>query len=99
MDGLVLVIGNKNYSSWSLRAWLALKQLDVPFSEVRIPLDTHTWQREIGRHSPSRKVPVLKNGECAVWESLAIVRVRVRAVRRGARLATIGRIPRSRPAR
>ncbi len=72
MDGLVLVIGNKNYSSWSLRAWLALKQLDVPFSEVRIPLDTHTWQREIGKHSPSRKVPVLKNGEHAVWDSLAI---------------------------
>jgi glutathione S-transferase len=72
MDGLVLVIGNKNYSSWSLRAWLALKQLDVPFSEIRIPLDTHTWKREIGRHSPSRKVPVLKNGEHAVWDSLAI---------------------------
>ncbi len=45
MDGLVLVIGNKNYSSWSLRAWLALKQLDVPFNEFRIPLDTHAWQR------------------------------------------------------
>ncbi len=72
MDGLVLVIGNKNYSSWSLRAWLTLKQLDIPFSEVRIPLDTHAWKREIGRHSPSRKVPVLKNGEHAVWESLAI---------------------------
>jgi len=72
MDGLVLVIGNKNYSSWSLRAWLALKQLDVPFSEIRIPLDTHTWQRQIGRHSPSRKVPVLNNGEHAVWDSLAI---------------------------
>ena len=72
MEGLVLVIGNKNYSSWSLRAWLALKQLDVPFSEVRIPLDTHAWQRQIGRHSPSRKVPVLKIGEHAVWDSLAI---------------------------
>ena len=72
MDGLVLIIGNKNYSSWSLRAWLALKQLDIPFSEVRIPLDTHAWHREIGRHSPSRKVPVLKIGEHVVWESLAI---------------------------
>ena len=60
MERAELVIGNKNYSSWSLRAWLALKQLGVPFSEVRIPLDTHAWQREIGRHSPSRKVPVLK---------------------------------------
>lgn len=72
MDAVELVIGNKNYSSWSLRAWLALKQLDIAFSEVRIPLDTHTWQREIGRHSPSRKVPVLKHGEHVVWESLAI---------------------------
>lgn len=72
MDAVELVIGNKNYSSWSLRAWLALKQLDIAFSEVRIPLDTHTWQREIGRHSPSRKVPVLKHGKRVVWESLAI---------------------------
>ncbi len=72
MDGFVLIIGNKNYSSWSLRAWLALKQLGVPFNEVRIPLDTHAWKREIGRHSPSRMVPVFKNGELAVWDSLAI---------------------------
>lgn len=72
MDGLVLVIGNKNYSSWSLRAWLLLKQLEVPFSEVRIPLDTHAWEREIGQHSPSRKVPVLNYGEHVVWDSLAI---------------------------
>ena len=72
MDGLVLVIGNKNYSSWSLRAWLLMRQLDVPFDEVRIPLDTHAWEREIGAHSPSRKVPVLKNGEHVVWDSLAI---------------------------
>ncbi len=72
MDGLELVIGNKNYSSWSLRAWLLLKQLGIPFTEVRIPLDTHAWQREIGRHSPSRKVPVLKHGDHVVWDSLAI---------------------------
>lgn len=72
MDGAELIIGNKNYSSWSLRAWLALKQLDIPFTERRIPLDTHAWQREIGKHSPSRKVPVLKYGEHVVWESLAI---------------------------
>ena len=72
MGGLVLIIGNKNYSSWSLRAWLLLKQLDIPFGEVRIPLDTHAWRREIGRHSPSRMVPVLKNGEHVVWDSLAV---------------------------
>jgi glutathione S-transferase len=72
MDSLVLVIGNKNYSSWSLRAWLLLKQLDIPFSEVRIPLDTHTWRREIREHSPSQMVPALKDGEHVVWDSLAI---------------------------
>jgi glutathione S-transferase len=72
MHGVELIIGNKNYSSWSLRAWLCLKQLGVKFDEVRIPLDTHTWQREIGKHSPSRMVPVLKNGEHVVWDSLAI---------------------------
>jgi len=72
MDDLVLVIGNKNYSSWSLRPWLLMKQLGVPFSELRIPLDTHAWQREIGRHSQSRMVPVLKIGDRAVWDSLAI---------------------------
>jgi glutathione S-transferase len=72
MERAELIIGNKNYSSWSLRAWLALKQLGIPFNELRIPLDTHAWQREIGRHSPSRKVPVLKDGEHVVWESLAI---------------------------
>lgn len=71
-DGFVLVIGNKNYSSWSLRAWLALKQLDVAFTEVRIPLDTHAWKREIGRHSPSKMVPVLKKGDRVIWDSLAI---------------------------
>ena len=49
-----------------------MRQLDVPFTELRIPLDTHAWQREIGRHSPSRKVPVLKHGEHVVWDSLAI---------------------------
>ena len=72
MDGLVLIIGNKNYSSWSLRAWLLLKQLDISFGEVRIPLDTHAWKREIGRYSPSRMVPVLKNGGHVVWDSLAV---------------------------
>ena len=71
-EGLVLVIGNKNYSSWSLRAWLMLKQLGVSFTEVRIPLDTHAWKREIGRHSPSRMVPVLKKGDHVIWDSLAI---------------------------
>ena len=72
MERLQLVIGNKNYSSWSFRAWLLMTELGIAFDEVRIPLDTHIWEREIGQHSPSRMVPVLKHGERVVWDSLAI---------------------------
>lgn len=68
----VLVIGNKNYSSWSLRPWLLLKQLGVDFTEVRLPLDTPQFASEIGRWSPSGRVPVLHHGELVVWDSLAI---------------------------
>ncbi len=72
MSELTLVIGNKNYSSWSLRAWLFLKQVGVTFCEHRIPMDTERWQREIGQYSPSRRVPVLRHGSQVVWDSLAI---------------------------
>ncbi|HNB89879.1 glutathione S-transferase family protein [Plasticicumulans sp.] len=68
----VLVIGNKNYSSWSLRPWLLLKQLGIAFTEVRLPLDTPQFVTEIGRWSPSGRVPVLHHGELVVWDSLAI---------------------------
>jgi glutathione S-transferase len=69
---LALVIGNKNYSSWSLRAWLALKQADVPFREIRISLYTDKSRAEIKKYSPSGKVPALLDGGVTVWESLAI---------------------------
>ena len=72
MTQLTLVIGNKNYSSWSLRAWLAMKQSGLEFAEVRIPLDAQTTNAEIRRYSPSGKVPVLIDGDLKVWESLAI---------------------------
>ncbi|MEG4282583.1 glutathione S-transferase family protein [Microcoleus sp. A006_D1] len=72
MTELTLVIGNKNYSSWSLRAWLAMKQAGLEFAEVRIPLDAQTTHEEIRRYSPSGKVPVLIDGDLKVWESLAI---------------------------
>ncbi len=72
MTKLTLVIGNKNYSSWSLRAWLAMKQAGLEFAEVRIPLDGQTTHEEIRRYSPSGKVPVLIDGDLKVWESLAI---------------------------
>jgi glutathione S-transferase len=72
MTELTLVIGNKNYSSWSLRAWLAMKQAGLEFAEVRISLDSPTTHEEIRRYSPSGKVPVLIDGDLKVWESLAI---------------------------
>ncbi len=72
MTQLTLVIGNKNYSSWSLRPWLAMKQAGLDFAEVRIPLDTPTTHQEIVRYSPSGRVPVLRDGDLTIWESLAI---------------------------
>lgn len=69
---LQLVIGNKNYSSWSLRPWLLLEHFNVPFQEIRIPLFVPGYQDELARYSPSLKVPVLIDEELTVWESLAI---------------------------
>ncbi|NJM22115.1 MAG: glutathione S-transferase family protein [Richelia sp. SL_2_1] len=73
MTELTLVIGNKNYSSWSLRPWLAMKQLGLQFKEIRIPLDTPEFSEKIYQYSPSGKVPVLLHGSQIVWESLAIL--------------------------
>jgi len=70
---LKLVIGNKNYSSWSLRPWLAMRHLDIPFEEVLIPLDEPETKTMILTHSPGGKVPILKDGDVTVWESLAIL--------------------------
>ncbi|HYL88669.1 MAG TPA: glutathione S-transferase family protein [Burkholderiales bacterium] len=70
---MLLVIGNKNYSSWSLRPWLALKVLGVPFDEKRIALRRPETKAEILRHSPAGRVPVLKDGDTVVWDSLAIL--------------------------
>ena len=68
----VLVIGNKNYSSWSLRPWLLLSHFGVAFEEVRLPLDTPQFAAEVGRHSPTGKVPALHDDDVHVWDSLAI---------------------------
>ncbi|MFT3962290.1 glutathione S-transferase family protein [Propionivibrio sp.] len=67
-----LVIGDRNYSSWSLRPWLALKQSGLPFEEIQIPLRQTTTKAEILNYSPSGKVPCLIDGETVVWESLSI---------------------------
>jgi glutathione S-transferase len=67
-----LIIGNKNYSTWSLRAWLLLREAGIEFEEHRILLDTPDTAAEIAAVSPAGKVPVLQLGELAVWDSLAI---------------------------
>jgi len=72
MPPFTLIIGNKNYSSWSLRAWLALQQTGAAFEEIRIPLDTPQPRSQILQHSPTGKVPALRHGEILLWESLAI---------------------------
>jgi glutathione S-transferase len=69
---MTLVIGDKNLSSWSLRPWLLLRHLGLPFDELRLPLDTPRFRAEIGRWSPTGRVPVLLDGEVRVWDSLAI---------------------------
>jgi len=72
MSKLTLVIGNKNYSSWSLRPWLALRMAGLDFDEVRVPLYAPGSHDAILRHSPAGKVPVLRDGDVTVWDSLAI---------------------------
>jgi glutathione S-transferase len=73
MSVLTLVIGNKNYSSWSLRPWLAMKMAGIAFEELVIPLRQDATVAEIARHSPGGKVPALRHGELVVWESIAIL--------------------------
>lgn len=72
MAEFTLIIGNKNYSSWSMRPWLVLKQAGVEFDEVLIPFFQPTTNQKIQQHSPSGKVPVLRHGSLLIWESLAI---------------------------
>jgi glutathione S-transferase len=72
MAEFTLVIGNKNYSSWSLRGWLMARIAAIEFEEVVIPLDLPETQAAIRKHSPSGRVPVLLHRGLAIWESLAI---------------------------
>ena len=68
-----LVIGDRNYSSWSLRPWLAMKQFGIPFAEERVRLRQPDSKASILRHSPSGKVPALKTNGLVVCDSLAIL--------------------------
>lgn len=72
MPSFTLIIGNKNYSSWSLRPWLVMKQAGLEFEEIRIPLDRPETRDRLLHYSPTGRVPVLRHGELTVWESLAI---------------------------
>lgn len=67
-----LVIGNKKYSSWSMRPWVAMTAFNIPFEEVRIPLKRLETSAAIGQYSASGRLPVLVDGETTVWDSLAI---------------------------
>ncbi|WP_423143137.1 glutathione S-transferase family protein [Parablastomonas sp. CN1-191] len=72
-----LIIGNKNYSSWSLRGWLAAKQSGLPFEEIMVPLFGEDWDERKRANEDiapsSGRVPVLWDGEAVVWDSLAII--------------------------
>jgi glutathione S-transferase len=72
MAEFTIYIANKNYSSWSLRGWLALRHSGAPFEEAVIPLGEANTRANILRHSPSAKLPALHHGSLVIWESLAI---------------------------
>jgi len=72
MPGYSLVLGNKNYSSWSLRPWLVMKHLNLGFDEILIPLFRDGFKEKLLEYSASGKVPVLKDEGLEIWDSLAI---------------------------
>jgi glutathione S-transferase len=87
----LLVIGSKNYSSWSLRPWLLLRKVGFDFEEHVIQFDALDYQAQIAHYSPSRRVPLLIDGDLKIWDSLAICEYGAEVTGRG--------IPRERGAR
>ena len=73
MTGLTLYVGNKNYSSWSMRPWMAMTAAGIDFEEVVIPFDFAAGNPDIRAVSPTGRVPLLRHGDLLVWESLAII--------------------------
>lgn len=77
MTQLTLVVANKNYSSWSMRPWVLMRELGIPFNEITLKFQSPEWTANIGRLSPTHMVPVLWEGEAGsghnVWDTLAIV--------------------------
>jgi len=72
VDEMLLTMGNKNYSSWSLRPWMLMKHVGLEFAERVVPLDTPEFARDISLLSPTKRVPILRHGALLVWDSLAI---------------------------
>jgi glutathione S-transferase len=70
--GLTLIIGNKNYSSWSMRPWVLLTAFGIPFQEIRVLLDQRDTSSRIAEYSSAGRVPVLLAGEMTIWDSMAI---------------------------
>ncbi|MEJ2691918.1 MAG: glutathione S-transferase family protein [Candidatus Thiodiazotropha sp.] len=73
MSKLALIIGNKNYSSWSLRPWIFLRHHQIEFEEIRVSLFVDTSEGELAEYDSDFKVPVLKDDEFVVWDSLSIL--------------------------
>jgi glutathione S-transferase len=73
MSELTLIIGNKNYSSWSLRPWILLRHHQIDFEEKRVSLFVDTTAEELAEYDSDYKVPILKDGEMVVWDSLSIL--------------------------
>lgn len=67
-----LIIGNKNYSSWSLRGWMMLKAFNLPFKETKLPLSSEDFHALISEYRAADKVPVLIDDGVTIWDSLAI---------------------------
>jgi len=72
MSELLLIMGNRNYSSWSLRPWILMKHLGLEFEERVLPLYTPEFAGAVAAVSPTRRVPVLRHGQLSIWDSLAI---------------------------
>jgi glutathione S-transferase len=70
---MLLILGNKNYSSWSLRPWLLMSHLEIPFEEEKVSFNDPEFKLRVGRYSPVGEVPVLIDGDVVIWDSLAIV--------------------------